>query len=169
MSVKDVSIKKPNTFLNGIINIKDCDPDNIKIDEKLYKNILIYYIGYVTIKKDLEIYSVNPLYLIFGSVNGHVEEVNRNKYLMLFPTNESKEKTKKYDNGLKFRDLIRLITKSVDDYDEKYMQIKFDSDDNLPLNKTIEIPMKTIVVRAVFQENNKYYPQVFLDECLYKV
>ena len=49
------------------------------------------------------------------------------------------------------------------------MKIKFDSDDNLPLNKTIEIPMKTIVVRAVFQENNKYYPQVFLDECLYKV
>ena len=123
----------------------------------------------MTIKKDLEIYSVNPLYFIFGSVNGHVEEVNRNKYLTLFPTNESKEKTKKYDNGLKFRDLIRLITKSVDDYDEKYMQIKFDSDDNLPLNKTIEIPMKTIVVRAVFQENNKYYPQVFLDECLYKV
>ena len=47
------------------------------------------------------------------------------------------------------------------------MKIKFDSDDDLPLNKTKEIHNVTIVVRAVFHENKKYYPQVFLDECLY--
>ena len=46
------------------------------------------------------------------------------------------------------------------------MKIKFDSDDELPLNKTIEIPSMIIVVRAVFHENIKYYPQVFLNECL---
>ena len=68
----------------------------------------------------------------------------------------------------KFRDLIRSITKNSDDYDEKYMKIEFDSDDNLALNKTIEIHNVTIVVRAISYENNKYYPQVFLDECLYK-
>ena len=49
------------------------------------------------------------------------------------------------------------------------MKIKFNLDDELPLNKTIEIPTMTIVVRAVFHENNKYYPLVFLDECLYKL
>ena len=49
------------------------------------------------------------------------------------------------------------------------MKIKFDSDDNLSLNKTVETPIMTIVVRAVFHENNKYYPQFFLDECLYKI
>ena len=49
------------------------------------------------------------------------------------------------------------------------MKIKFDSDDNLPLNETIVIPIVTIVVRAVFHQNNKYYPKVFLDECLYKI
>ena len=43
------------------------------------------------------------------------------------------------------------------------MKIKFNSDDELTLNKTIEIPSIRIVVRAVFHENNKYYPQVFLD------
>ena len=48
------------------------------------------------------------------------------------------------------------------------MKIKFSSDDQLPLTKTIEIPTITIVVRAALHENNKYYPQVFLDECLYK-
>ena len=49
------------------------------------------------------------------------------------------------------------------------MKINFSSDDELPLNKAIEIPTITIVVRAVFHENNKYYPQVFLDECLYEL
>ena len=49
------------------------------------------------------------------------------------------------------------------------MKIKFNSDNELPLNKTIEIPKMAIVVRDVFYENNKYYPQVFLDECLYKL
>ena len=48
------------------------------------------------------------------------------------------------------------------------MKINFNSDDELSPNKTIEIPGITIVVRAVFHENNKYYPQVFLDECLHK-
>ena len=49
------------------------------------------------------------------------------------------------------------------------MKIKFDSDDNLPLNKTMEIPIVAIVARAVFHENNQSYLQVFLDECLYKI
>ena len=47
--------------------------------------------------------------------------------------------------------------------------MKFNSDDELPLNKTIGIPSMIIVVRVVFHENNKYYPHVFLDECLYKL
>ena len=48
------------------------------------------------------------------------------------------------------------------------MKIKFNSDDELPLNKTIEIPSMIIVVRAICLENNKY-PQVFLGEGLYKI
>ena len=49
------------------------------------------------------------------------------------------------------------------------MKIKFNSNDELSLNKTIEIPSMIIVVRAVFYENKKYYQQVFLHECLYKL
>ena len=64
---------------------------------------------------------------------------------------------KKYEElWCKIRDLIRSITKNPDHYDEKYIKIKFNSDDELPLNKTIEIPTITIVVTAVFHENNKY-------------
>ena len=77
---------------------------------------------------------------------------------------------KKYEKlCCKVRDLIRSITKKSDDYDKKYMKIKLDSDNDLPLNETIEIHNVTIDVRAVFLENNKFYPQVFLDQCLYKL
>ena len=54
--------------------------------------ILIYYIGYVTVKGYIKTYSVNPLYFIFRHVNGYFEEINGSKYLALIPTNESKEK-----------------------------------------------------------------------------
>ena len=65
MSVKDINIKnRSQYFFNHVINTKDFDPDSIKIYEKSYKNILINYVGYVSIKKDLKIYSLNPLYLI---------------------------------------------------------------------------------------------------------
>ena len=85
-------------------------------------------------------------------------------------TNESKEIIKIYEEfWSKITDLIRLITKHPDDYNEKYMKIRFDFDDELPLNKTIEIHSMIIAARAVFHESNKYYPQVFLDECLYKL
>ena len=84
-------------------------------------------------------------------MNGYFEEIHKNKHLTLVSTNESKEKIKKYEElWNKIRDLIRSITKNSDDYDEKYMKIKFNLDDELPLNKTIEIPSMTIFVRAIF-------------------
>ena len=80
-------------------------------------------------------------------------------------------KKKNYEElWIKIRDLIRSVTKKQDDYYEKYITIKLDSDDKLPLNKTTEIPVIVIVVvRAIFYENSKYHPQVFLNECLHKI
>ena len=117
--------------------------------------------------KYVKINTVNNLHAIY-KMNEYIEEINGNKYLML--TNESKEKAKKYEElWIKIRYLIRSITKNSIDLDEKYMKIKFNLDDELPLNKKIEIPSMTIVVRAISAKNNKYYPQVFLDECPYKI
>ena len=56
-----------------------------------------------------------------------------------------------------------------DEYEKDLMKIKFISDDNLPLNKMLKLPMLTVIVRSVFEENSKYYPQVFWEECLYEV
>ena len=68
-----------------MINIKNFEPNLLKIDRKSYKAIGIYNIGYITIKKigDYEnIYSVNPLYLRVNHVIGYVEEKTENKYLI---------------------------------------------------------------------------------------
>ena len=73
-----------------------------------------------------------------------------------------KTKNKKTHEELlsKIRELISSVTKSTNDYFEEYMRIKFNSNDELPLNKMIEIHSIIIVFRAVIQENNKYYPHV---------
>ena len=63
---------------------------------------------------------------------------------------------------------MRLTTKKSDDYDEKFMKIKFNPDNELPLSKTIDILTMTIVIRAVFHKNNKCYPQVFIGESLFQ-
>ena len=70
-------------FFNDSINIKNFYPINIKRDEKSYKNILIYYIGYITIKgfKYVKTDSLYPVYLILSKVNGYFEGINKSKYL----------------------------------------------------------------------------------------
>ena len=89
---------------------------------------------------------------------------------MLVPTNESKEKIKRYESLWgKIRDLVRSIIENSDDYDEIYAKIKSNSDERLLLNKRIEIPSMTIVVGVIFSENENYFPQFFLGECLYNL
>ena len=62
-------------------------------------------------------------------MNEYFEQINENKYLTLVSTNKRREKIKTMKNWIKIRDLIKSITKNIDDYDEKYIKIKFDSDD----------------------------------------
>ena len=108
--VKQIEIKnRTYYFYNDMINLKNFESNLLKIDKKHYKGIDIYYIGYITIKKigDCEnIYSVNPLYLIIGKVDGHIEEKNGSKYLVFDSTDENKEVLKNTQNfgvGLKIK------------------------------------------------------------------
>ena len=98
--VKQINIKnRTYYFCKNIIDLKNFEPNLLKIDKKSYKNIDIYYIGYITIKKidDYEsIYSVNPLYLRINHASGYIEEKNGNKYLIFDSVDENKEVLKKY-------------------------------------------------------------------------
>ena len=71
-------------------------------------------------------------------------------------------------NGIK--DCIeRINNNKLGEYDKDYMKIKFNSDDDIPLNKQLNFPIITVTIRNIFEKDGKYYPLSFLDECLYEV
>ena len=157
-----------------MINIKKFDSNLLKIDKKSYKDIGIYNIGYITIKKinDYEnIYSVNSLYLIIAHASGYIEEKGVIKYLVFDSTDEIKELLKKYnDVWNRTKNKIKTINGGKENHYEKdYMEIKFNSDDDLPLNKALKFHNMTTIIRSVFEEDGKLYPQVFLDDALYEL
>ena len=114
--------------------------------------------------------SVNPLYLSITRVNGYIKEKDSNKYLVFDSTDENKELLKKYNDV--FYGIMSKIREIDDDwieYAKDYMKIKFSSDDDLPLNKSLKFRLMTISIRCVFKEDNELYPQIFLDDTLYEL
>ena len=55
------------------------------------------------------------------------------------------------------------------EHGKNVIKIKFHTDDDLPLNKPLKLLMLTIIVRSVFEEDGKFYPQIYLDGCLYEL
>ena len=165
---KELDIKnRTYYFLDDIINIKNFHSNLLKIDKEPYKDIDIYYIGYITIKTfgDCEnIHSVNPLYLTIYSATGYSKEKYNEKYLILDPI----EKYEEVFSGIKSE------TETINDgkeffYEKNYSKIGANTDDNVPLNKTLKFPSLIITIRSIFQNGKKLYPQVYLDECLYEL
>ena len=144
----------------------------LKLDKQSYKNIGIYNIGCIANKKIADcknIYSVNPLYLRITHTSRYIEEINENKYLIFDSIDENKELLKKYNdvfNGIMGK--IKEVSNDECDYEKDYMKIKFNSDDNLPLNKPLNFHNMTITIRSVYKKDDKLYPQVFLDDTLYE-
>ena len=131
----------------------------------------IYYIGNVTKTPEYEINSVNPLYLMINRIDGFIEEKNGDKYLNIASTGRNSEVLKKYSevwNGIK--DCIEKINNTeLGEYDKDYTKIKFSPDDDISLNKVLNFLSVTVIIRNIFEKYSKYYPQSFLDECLYEV
>ena len=116
------------------------------------------------------VFSVNPLYLIINRIKGHFEEIHGDKYLII--SSENGDIMQKYQEVI---NEIKEIIKKINDYgqpikyDDNYMKIKFNTDDNIPLNKIIYFPTITIIIRSATKKDDNYYPQLFLDDCLYEV
>ena len=157
-----------------IFNLKDFDAKLLKVDKKDYDEIDIYYIAYVTVKKIdncKNINSVNPLYLMIDEMIGHFEEKNENKYLVLDDVNENKEVSQKYEEvwkGVK-KEIETINGGKKIEYGKDFLKIRFKSNDDLPLNKPIKLRLLTIIIRSVFSEHGKFYPQFFLDDALYEL
>ena len=117
------------------------------------------------------IYSVNPLYLQLNHASRYIKETNGNKYLTLDDSvNENKEVLKNCtDLWTVIKNKIKAINDDKEnDYEKDYMKIKFNSDNDLPLNKPLKFHATTIIIRPVFEGDGKLYPQVFLDGALYE-
>ena len=113
---------------------------------------------------------LNTLYLNIDHPSGYIKEKGVKKYLVLVSTDENKELLKKYsDVWNEIKNKIKEVDDSECDYEKDYMKIKFNSDDNLLLNKPLEFHNITITIRSVFKKDGRLYPQLFLDDTLYEL
>ena len=143
--VKQINIKNwTYYFYNDQINSKNFDARLLKIDKKNYKEIGIYYIGYVTVKKMANcnnINSVNPLYLMINEMIGHFEEKNENKYLVMDDIDENKEISKKYEEvweSIK-KDIYTINGGERAEYEKDLKKrIRFESNDHLQWIKLLD-------------------------------
>ena len=149
--VKELNIKSQTYyFFDDIIDIRNFLSNLSKIDKKSHKDIDIYYIGYITIKKFSgceNIHSVNPLYLIIHSATGYFKEKNGEKYLII-------DSTKKYEEVFsRIRSEIKTLNGGKElFYEKKYARTGVNTDDDLSLNKQLKFPMLTMIIRCIFQE-----------------
>ena len=121
--IKQIDVKnRTYYFYNDVIDLKDFDAGLLKIDEKSYKDIDIYNIGYITKKKIddcKKINSVNPLYLNITHADVYIEEKGVNKYLVFDSTDEL---VKKYNDVFnEIRNKIKKISRDECDYEKDYM------------------------------------------------
>ena len=110
------------------------------------------------------------MYLIIGEVDGHIEEKNGSKYLVFDSTDENRKVLEKYAelwDGIK-NEIKTINSGKEGEYSKIFKKIKFDTNDNLSLNKPLKLHMLTIIVRSIFEEDSKLYLQVYLDECLHE-
>ena len=101
----------------------------------------------------------NPLHLIIDEVEGHSEEKNGNKYLILDSTYKNKEVLIKYAklwDGIK--NSMEKVSNKLGEYQKDFIKIRFNFDINLPLNKTLKLHNTTTIIRSVFEEDGKCYP-----------
>ena len=123
---KQMNIKnRTYYFYNDLINIKDFDPKLLKLDKKSYRNIDIYYIGYITKIYEYKINSVNPLYLLVHRIDSFTEEKRGNKYLNVAFTDSNNEVLKKYAevwSGIKDQ-MEKIDSVKLEEYEKDYMKI----------------------------------------------
>ena len=134
-------------FFNDMINIENINPNSLKIDKKSYKSIGIYYIDNI-------------------KVDEYIKEENAKKYLAFASTVVLETYAEQWN---KIKSLIKKISDKPGDYDEKYIKIRFNSDNKFRLNKIQKLHNLKIIVRSIFKEDNKYYLQCFLGECLHEL
>ena len=168
---KEINIKnRTYYFYNDIINPDEFDKSKIKAGKKDFNDIDIYYLRYEYKKKITECNitrTVNPLSLRIVDIKGQFEKCKDDAWYLII--------SDKDDVYKKLVDIFESIKSEIIEkrwdalkYDKDYMKIKFESNNIFPTDKDVNIPTATAVIRAIFAKDGKYYPQLFLDDGLYK-
>ena len=158
MAIRQLNIEgRTYYFYNDLINIKHFNSNNLKLDKKSVLGNDVYYIGYITKKPQWNVNSVNPLYLMINKIKGHFEEVDGDIYLII--SSQNGDIMQKYQEVF---DVIKESIKRTNDYsypikyDDNFMKVKFNTSNNIILNKIIYFPTITII-RSVTQKDGKCY------------
>ena len=116
-----------------------------------------------------EINSVNPIYLRIADTKGQFKKDKNDNvwYLIIFGNADVLRKSANIWKSI--RDKIEENTGGIVQYHKDYIKIIFESDDNLPKDNVVNMHQVTIIIRSVFAQNSKFYPQLFLDDALYEL
>ena len=178
MVIESLKIKsKSNYFWDDMVYLDDFDVKLVKVVRRESRiGVDIYYIGYVLEPKD-DIKSINPLHLIVRHLFGRIEKIEGSSDRYLVVDENNKEVINVFDKLWKFikDEINRLIKRNdkitfgnADNKISEYNKLRFSSDVELPLDTLIEFHMLTIVINCVIEKGNKYYPEIYLEECLYE-
>ena len=158
MNIKPLKIKTQDNYnWDNIIYLNDFDDNSLKIIKRESKiGVNIYYIKYSTLR---------PFYFVINRLIGYIEEIEglNDKYLVVFSSLRNKN----------ISSVLDKIWRSIENKINPIIKIKdcnkfrFNSDINLPLNTTIEFRSLVINVSCIIKKDNEYYPEIYLDKCLY--
>ena len=173
MAIKSLEIKtKTNYNLDDIVYINDFDVNSLEIikrESRIGANI--YYIGYV-LNQYYDYNTINPLNFVINRLIGYIEEIegSSDKYLVVSTSIRNKEIISVLDmlwgyieNKINPNPNINPNIIKIKDYDK----FRFNSDIDLNLYTLIEFRSLVINVSCVIEKDNEYYPEIYLDECLY--
>ena len=153
IKAKQVNIKKNKCFT---VDMNDLDPFLLDIKKKSSKDIDIYYINYI--QENLN--SSNPLRIKINSATGYFKEKNDEKYLILDSTKEHESIWSEVRSEIK-----RINGGEKVFYEKNYCKIGINTEDDLPLKKSLKSLTLIVNINLVLGVNNELYPQIYLDEC----
>ena len=160
-TIKEINIKnRTYYYYNDIIDLDEFDESKINVDKKDFNDIDIYYFGYEYKKRNTEcniIRSVNPLYLRIVDIKGQFEKGKDDAWYLVISDKDNVHK-KLVDIFESIKNEITEKTWDALEYDKDYMKIKFESNIIFPTDEDVNIPTATIVIRAIFAKDGKYYP-----------
>ena len=176
MDIKSLEIKtKSNYNWDDIVYINDFDANSLEIIKRESRiDTNIYYIRYL-LDPDYDYNTKNSLYFVINRLIGYIEKIggSSDKYLVVPKSARNKNITSVLDMiwtsiETKIEDIIyphpnHYPNIKIKDYDK----FRFNSDIDLPLDTLIELCSLVIDVSCVIEKDNKYYPEIYLNECLY--